>query len=409
MPTPNMEPTMFRGAMNTGDASTLAGGTSLTNQVIRLFTDYQKYMNPTETPFTSSVGSGQTVNQKKLEWGSSFLAPNQVTLGAAVADASTTSIVLASGESAKVMLTDLIKIESEIVWVTEIDPTTDTLTVVRGMGGTTAAAHTLNDSNGDARIMELLSPAAQENADTPLAPIAKGMQEYNLPQLFDQAIQVSNREDSTPTLEFGGGSRYDAYLKQVMKNTSIEFEKTAILGRRGSESSMIVGSGTPTTMGGLDFFTPHEVNLAGSPISELVFGNVLQETWERVGAENTPDTLLLGPFMRRAISSLWNSNRYSTTKDKEVNLVWDTIETDFGKIKFTLSRYIPAGSGFLVDLSDIKKHPYKNGEWKEVLLPSNGPYKRGRFTGDYTMSFRGEQKRTKFTAASINPADYPNF
>ena len=408
MPTADMQPTIFKGAMNTVDSS-LAGGTAIGNQVIRLFTDYQKYMNPTETPFTSSVGTGQTVNQKKLEWGSSFLAPHQVTLGAAVADAVGTSITLAAGESAKVMLTDLIKIEAEIVWVTAINAATDVLTVVRGMGGSTAAAHTLNGSDSQPRILELLSPAAQENADTPLAPIAKGSQEFNLPQLFDQAIQVSDREDNTPSLEFGGGSRYDAYLKQVMKNTSIEFEKTAIYGRRGSESSAIVGSGTPTTMGGLDFFTPKEINLSGAPISELIFGNVLQQSWERVGADNTPDTLLLGPFMRRAISSLWNSNRYSTMKEKDVNLVWNTVETDFGVIRFQLSRYIPAGSGFLVDLSDIKKHAYKGGEWKEVLLPSNGPYKRGRFTGDYTMSFRGEQKRIKFTNASVNPTDYPNF
>lgn len=408
MPTANMQPTVFKGAMNTVDSS-LPGGTAIGNQVIRLFTDYQKYLNPTETPFTSSVGTGQTVNQKKLEWGSSFLAPNQVTLGAAVADATTTSITLAAGEAAKVMLTDLVKIEAEVVWVTAINAATGVLTVVRGMGGTTPAAHTLNDAAGSPRILELLSPAAQENADSPLAPIAKGSQEYNYPQLFDQAIQVSDREDNTPSLEFGGGSRYDAYLKQVMKNTSIEFEKTGILGVRGSESSAIVGSGTPTTMGGLDFFTPREINLAGAPISELIFGNMLQESWERIGSENTPDTLLLGPFMRRAISSLWNSNRYSTMKDDTVNLVWNTIETDFGKIKFNLSRYIPAGSGFLVDISDIKKHPYKNGQWKEVLLPANGPYKRGRFTGDYTMSFRGEQKRVKFTNASVNPADYPNF
>lgn len=400
-------PTVFRGPQNTGD-SLLNGGTTLGNSVIRLFTDFQKYMNPTETPFSSSVGSGQTVNQKRLEWGSQFLAPNQVTLGAQILIGDTT-VTLAAGESAKVMVTDLIKVESEIMWVTAINPSTGVLTVVRGMGGTSAAAHTLNGSDGQPRILDLLSPAAQENADSPIAPIAKGSMEYNLPQLFDYAIQVSNREDNTPTYEFNSGSRYDAYLAKIMKEAAIDFEKTSILGRRGSESSMIVGSGTPTTMGGLDFFTPKEVALAGAPISELTLMDVMQGSWERVGSENTPDTLLVGAFMRRALSSLWNSNRYSTVKDKESTLVWNAVETDFGRIRFQLSRYIPAGSAYLVDMSDIKKHPYKGGEWKEALLPSNGPYKRGRFTGDYTMSFRGEQKRVKITGASTNPAHYANM
>lgn len=399
--------TVFRGPQNTV-TSNLAGGTTLGNSVIRLFTDFQKYMNPTETPFSSSTKTGQTVNQKRLEWGSQFLAPNQVTLGAQIASGAT-SITLASGESAKVMVTDLLKVESEIFWVTAINPATDVLTVTPGMGGTTQAAHTLNDANGQPRICDLLSPAAQENADSPIAPIAKGSMEYNLPQLFDYAIQVSNREDNTPTYEFNSGSRYDAYLAKIMKEAAIDFEKTSILGRRGSESSGVVGSGTPTTMGGLDFFTPKEVALAGSPISELALMDVMQGSWERVGSENTPDTLLVGAFMKRALSSLWNSNRYSTVKDKESTLVWNAVDTDFGRIRFQLSRYIPAGSAYLVDMSDISKHAYKGGEWKEALLPSNGPYKRGRFTGDYTMSFRGEQKRVKITGVSTNPAHYANM
>lgn len=400
-------PTVFRGPQNTVDSS-LTGGTAIGNQVIRLFTDYQKYMNPTETPFTSSIKRGETINQKRLEWGSQFLAPNQVTLGAAIT-AGATTITLAAGESAKVMVTDLIKVESEIFWVTAINAATGVLTVVPGMGGTTQAAHTLNDDSGQPRVLDLLSPAAQENADSPIAPIAKGSQEYNLPQLMDYAIQVSNREDNTPTYEFKGGSRYDAYLERIMKEASIDFEKNGILGRRGSESSAVVGTGTPTTMGGLDFFTPKEVALAGSPISEVTLMDVMQGSWERVGAENTPDTLLVGAFMKRALSSLWNSNRYSTVKDTESTLVWNAVDTDFGRVRFQLSRYIPAGSAYLVDMSDLSKHFYKGGEWKEVLLPSNGPYKRGRFTGDVTIAFKGEQKRVKITGASTNPANYANM
>jgi hypothetical protein len=398
-------PTIFRGPMNTVDSS-LAGGTALGNQVIRLFTDYQKVMSPTEVPFSSSIKSGKSINQKKLEWGSEFLSPHQVTLGAQILIGDGT-ITLAAGEGAKVMVTDLIKIENEIVWVRAI--ATDTLTVTRGMGGTAAAAHTLNDTDGQPRILDLLSPAAQENADTPIAPIAKGTQEYNVPQLMDQGVQVSEREDNTPSYEFGQGSRHDAYLAKVMKEVAIDFEKISIHGRRGTESSAVVGSGTPTTLGGLDFFTFHERALAGAPLTEMVLMDMMQDSWERVGSENTPDTLLVGPFLRRALSSLWNSNRYSTVKDTTSTLVWNSVDTDFGPVKFTLSRYIPAGSAYLVDMSDISKHAYKGGEWREVALPANGPYKRSRFTGDYTIAFKGEQKRVKITGASTDAALYANM
>jgi hypothetical protein len=162
-------------------------------------------------------------------------------------------------------------------------------------------------------------------------------------------------------------------------------------------------------MGGLDFFTPNERALSGSPLTETALLDMMQDSWERVGAENTPDTLLVGAFLKRALSSIWNSNRYSTVKDETSTLIWNSVDTDFGRLKFTLSRYIPAGSGYLVDMSDLSKHFYKGGEWREVALPANGPYKRGRFTGDLTIAFRGEQKRQKITGASTNASAYPNM
>jgi hypothetical protein len=162
-------------------------------------------------------------------------------------------------------------------------------------------------------------------------------------------------------------------------------------------------------MGGLEYFTDQVFDLSGAPLGEVNFLDMVQRSWDRVGSDNTPDTLFMGPFVKRAISSLWNSNRYSTVTDRKINLVWDRVETDFGPLKFMLSRYIPAGQSYLLDLDDIKKHPYKGGEWHEALLPSNGPYKKGRFTGDYTSTWRGNQKRQRLINISVNPADYPNM
>jgi Family of unknown function (DUF5309) len=292
-------------------------------------------------------------------------------------------------------------------WVTAIS--TDTLTVTRGAGGTSAVAHTLNGSDSLPRVLDIVSPAAQENADTPIAPVAKGGIEYNLPQIWDYAIQVSQLENNTRDYEFNSGPLYNSILKKRMKEAAIHFEKAFVLGQRASESAMTVGGGTPSMMGGLQYFTNNVVDLAGSPITEATFLDMLQAAYTRVGTDNTPDTFFCGPFMKRAISSLWNANRYSTVKDKETTLVWNQVETDFGLVKFTLSRYIPAGEGYLMDLSDIKKHPYAGSDWQEVQLPANGPYKKGRFTGIFTSTWRGNLKRTRVKGASTNVADYYNM
>jgi hypothetical protein len=258
-----------------------------------------------------------------------------------------------------------------------------------------------------------------ENQDTPFVGVAKGNLEFNYPELMDRGIWVSDRENNTPDYEFKG-SKYDAYLEKTMKEMAILFEKTAIRGRRSANTSPgfpeVNTGGTlpthsyfPTTMGGLDQFTPLYYDLSSGPLTEYVLQNMLYETWDRVGDSNTPTRLLVGGFVRMALDSLWNGQRYADVKDDETNLVWRRVKTSFGTLEFALSRYIPSGSAYLVNTSDITIHPYKNGAWKETKLPSMGPYQRGRFTGDYTMIFSRTAARVKLLNISTNPAHYPNL
>jgi hypothetical protein len=372
--------------------------------VIRLFADFLKYLDPTETPFTSSVKTGQAVNQKKVEWGNSFLAPQASTTGASIADGTTTSVTVATGDGAKFMVTEVIKIEAEKMWVTAVAG--DVLTVRRSFQGSTGVAHTVVGT-----VIDILGPAAQENADTPLTPIAKGSLEFNLPQLFDYGLHLSERDNNTPDYEFNSGTKYEAYLAKLMKEAAIDFEKTAILGVRAAEltAALPSASGTPSTMGGLDFFTDRSYDLSGAPISESQLMQVMQDLWTAVGDEKMAKTVLVGGFMKRALSSLWNSQRLATVQDESTKLLWNSIETDFGRLKFVLSRYIPAGGLYFVNMDDISIHPYKNSAWKEVRLPASGPYIKGRFTGDYTMVFRNNAARAKVINASTTQADYPNL
>lgn len=392
-----------------------APGTSLTNMTMRLFADFQKYMDPDETPFTSSVDTGTTINQKKVEWGTGFLMPNKATTassgipGTGTGTPATTDVVMSdTGHFNRIQLNQVIRnaTTNEHYLVVDKNMSTNTISVLRGFSSTTPVA----DAN--ARELELMAPANYENQDTTFVGTAKGAIEHNFPELMDRGIWVSEREDNTPDYEHKSGSKYDGILAKTMKEMAILFEKTAIFGRRSATDppeGVTSAAYYPTTMGGLNQFTPLYYDLNGAPISEYVLQNMVYETWERVGEGMTPGTLYVGGFMKMALDSLWNGNRYATVSDTKTTLKWNSVTLSFGTIKFTLSRYLPAGSGFLMNLSDISIHPYKNGAWKEVKLPALGPYKRGRFTGDYTMMFKRNAARTKFVNASTNPAHYPNL
>lgn len=376
-----------------------ANGTLPDNMIIRLFADFQDYLDPHDTPLTASTKSGKAINQKKVEWLNRFLSPNSTTAAEALDD-SETGVDVATGTGTYFQQYDVIKIDSEYLWVRSISG--DTLTVTRGVGGSSAAAH----DNG--ATIQIIAPALNENVQSPSSPVAKGSLEYNVPQLFDYSIQVSNRDDNTPDYEFQSGSKYDGYLKQVMKNAAVDFERALLLGKRAVE---VVSGGDliPSMMGGLDFFTDYTTNLSSAPLTETVIGDRIQALYNRVTEDKLPGEFLVGPFMRRVLSSLWNGNRYATITDTKSNLVWDMVKTDFGDIKFTLNRYIPDGVIYFLDTDDITRHPYKGGEWSEVLLPSNGPFKVGRFTGDYTAVFLNNAARHKIYGISTTAADYPNL
>jgi len=81
----------------------------------------------------------------------------------------------------------------------------------------------------------------------------------------------------------------------------------------------------------------------------------------------------------------------------------------FGEVDFIYSRYVPPGEAYFLDPGDIKKHFYRRGSWKEVILPSLGPYKRGRYTGDVSMSFQKTQARSRIYGISVTPGDYENL
>lgn len=390
-------------------------GTTISGMQMRLFADFQRYLDPDETPFSSSVKDGVTVNQKLVEWGTGFLMPNKATTnssgiaGTGSGTPPTTDVVMSDANHFnRIQLNQTIRnpVTGEHFLVSAKAASTNTVTLIRGFAGTTATA----DAN--TRELELMAPAMYENQDTPYVGVAKGASEYNYPELMDRGIWVSEREDNTPDYEFKSGSKYDGYLTKTMKEMAILFEKTAIFGRRSAAvppEGATTAAYYPTTMGGLNQFTPLYYDLAGAPITEFALQNMLYESWDRVGEGNTPTRLLVGGFMRMALDSLWNGNRYADVKDTETNLVWRKVRTSFGDIEFVLSRYIPPGAAFLIDTADISKHAYKNGAWKEVRLPSLGAYKRGRFTGDYTMMFRKTAARVKIVNASINPAHYPNM
>lgn len=127
----------------TADGVTLTSGLA-NDYLLEPYNDTPKYrLKLTETT-TKSLGSGQQVLSIAGTWGWDLRTHTDGALDAAVSSTTATSIVVT-------LVNDLapgttLKIDSEQVYVTAVAANTKTLTVIRGVNGTTAATH----SNGAA-------------------------------------------------------------------------------------------------------------------------------------------------------------------------------------------------------------------------------------------------------------------
>ena len=99
-------------------------------------------LEPNESPFITflraSKKNTRVAHNPKFEWMEDKLVPNATTLATAIAANNTTSVVVATGDGKLFRAGTILMASTEAMQVTAVS--TDTLTVTRGFGGTTALA-----------------------------------------------------------------------------------------------------------------------------------------------------------------------------------------------------------------------------------------------------------------------------
>lgn len=386
----------------------VSGGTTPTDLFIRDVPDWTKKLRRTDTPLQRLIGRdpAPSMPMLKAEFGWGSPDPTLDVLNEALDD-NETAVDVTHGNYFPVGT--IFRVEEELMLVTSVS--SNTLTVVRGFAGTTAAAH------NTALNMYILSTAIMENQDTPLTPVTQGEVDYNYFQIIDEGIQFSNRADITPTYESKGNnarSRYEFELRKKMEDTlPVKLERTLIDGRRA------LGTGTsPSAMGGLlqsSFFTT-STDLSGAPLTEYDLMENLQTVYNLVGREGGAGmgmTIVCSMFIKRVISSWYNANRRYTGSDTTANVVFEQIDSEFGPIKIVDDYQLDAlgRKNYLFVANwerDFALQPYASSTgWQTGRLPENGWYKRGYIRGDWTLKSRNPDSKLRLYGFSTVAADYP--
>lgn len=379
----------------TGKA-TYTGGSALPEQAEDV-SDIVGIVSPYETPLLDALGDpGRAATGTVHEWLEDGLLPNTDRVNdATFGDADTyTSFVVEHADRFRVGDQVQVAGSREVMLVSGVTAGTNTLTVVRGYGGTTA------EDLADDQELRILGNAALEGDTSPAARFTNRTRKQNYTQIFTSAVEVSGTVRATRQLAVS--DELDYQKQERLREMARDLENCVINGV--SASSSPEGSSTVRrtmrgviphlstnvfTSGSGGFPAGQTVGSVDHHLTEEQLNLALRSTWE--SSSGSVDLIVVGGAQKRRINGFMTAGRGYTASDTRFRDLVSMYESDFGVCRVILSRWVPADTVLLLDSSRIDVLPLSGRSFHYKPLAATGDADSGQLIGEYTLELRNEQ------------------
>lgn len=283
-----------------------------------------------------------------------FQRPRSTTLAAAITGTSDTSITVADGTT--FMVGDVLEIGSERLAVTA-DPTSSTLTVARGLEGTSAA--TASNGATVTLIGNARTGAEVDQSATSYIPVA--VDQYT--QTYQHPVQVAGTTQGTSSMELPSGARspFDQNKMEALGNMMDDIEVSSYYGKGDSGSS----TGRPKQKGLKTLLT---TNNTTSPTNSVAYkpDDFVRDTVQKCRtAGGDPDVILFSPDWMTAFS-VWSKDL--TRLDAGANIFGTSINVFtapfLGRIAMIEAPLLSAGTAITLTSSQIRMRAKRNEFWQ---------------------------------------------
>ena len=366
--------------------TTYSAGTTLP-ELAEDVSDLIGIVSPYETPLLDALGDPlRGATSTHHEWLEDELLPNKDAVNdiTFTDPATDTDFVVDNGSRFRVG--DQIQIEGseELILVTGIS--TNTLTVVRGYGGTTA------ENLADNQVINILGNAALEGDDKPSARFSNRTRGGNYTQIFAATVEVSGTDMAASQL--GLADEMDYQKQERLRELIRDLENTVING--GQPASNPQGNSTVRrSMKGViqhlstnvihDSDTGHPTN---DVLDETAINFMLRKIWEN--SNGTVDLIVVNGFQKRKINNFATSSRSYGANDTTFTDMISIYESDFGVCRIVTSRWMPQDAVLFLDSSRINVLPLAGRSFHFKPLASSGDYECGELIGEYTVALKNE-------------------
>lgn len=338
-------------------------------------------ISPTDTPLQLLLTKIQ-VGAVKDEWIEDELESNLSSLGATCSTTDGTTVTVAAGDGADKFPTDIatynviIRIDQEVMLATAI--ATNTLTVERGYGSTTAATH------ASAAVVHIISQMEHEGADGKQSRARGRSRPSNYVQTFSRTVEISGVQEAIKKLG-GITSEIDYQIMQAMKQLALELEKTIIM---GVKSQVGDGSSTWRTMGGLwAGVATNRTSDSGSIDTDAVETDI-RTLWDAGG---TPRAIVTSGKLAQDLANLY-ADRIRTdisTTVGGVNITSIINPLGVGPIAIIPHRMVADGEYYMLDTARIALGYIRAFFMKN--LADDGDADKRWLGGDYTLQLMNEK------------------
>ncbi|MFI4860967.1 MAG: DUF5309 family protein [Phycisphaerales bacterium JB063] len=363
----------------TGKATYAAGSTL--PELVEDVGEIVGIVSPYETPLLDHLGDPQrSATSTVHQWLEDTLLPNTDTIDdQSFSDPDVdTSFDVEHGERFRVG--DQVQADGsrEVMFVTGVS--SDTVTVVRGYGGTTA------EDLADNQTLRILGNAALEGDDAPAARFTNRVRKSNTTQIFTAAVEVSGSQLAAQ--QHAIADEMDYQKQERLRELIRDLENCVLNGTQPAADAQGSASVRRTMRGIIPSITTNIDDASGGDLTEDLLNEVMRGVWDQ--SAGSIDTIVVGGFQKRAINQFIASARGYDARNTRFRDMVSAYESDFGVCRVVLSRWMPADSVLLLDSSRIDVLPLAGRSFHFKKLASTGDAESGQVIGEYTTEVRNE-------------------
>ena len=340
----------------------------------------------TEAPLLNILGFGSENIKKfdlvnfpstKIEWIEDTMSP-YTALTAEDMDDSETGMDVGTGTGSYFRQGDIVAVGSEYMLVTAV--TTDTLTVVRAYGSTTAA------TSSTGATVTLLTRAMPEGAAATTGNTTTTSQPYNHSQIISEAAQAT--KTAIAIKKYGIEDELDYQVSKLFANGGqagklAQFlQRTFYYGKRVTRSASAYGS-----MGGFGtFVTTNVTNLSSASLQRADIHTKVRQIRDAGGMCTH---LITGSWGLEKINGMYE-NYIRTTRDEtrggsEITM----IKTPHGEVEVVYDWMCPAGYMYFINKEKVGWLPVR--QFESGKIAEQGDYFLTDVVGEYTFALANEK------------------